>query len=217
MESLVQQNGVPEYKVQIVYDMKQSPQVTIIEPELLYAKGQTHLPHVYPGNVLCLFDPEEMEWNNNQFIADTAIPWTSLWLFYYEGWLSTGKWGRWRKTPKYKTKNLRKRKKMHESKYKSEKRSKEILSKRRTPNAWPDNKEFRILTIDGGGIKGIFPACFLEKLESNYLNGNSITDYFDLICGTSTGGIIALGLGAGIKASELSKLYIKKRQRYFSL
>ena len=82
----------PEYKVQIVYDMKNSPQVTIIESELLYAKGQKHLPHVYPGNVLCLFDPKKMEWNNKKFIADTTIPWTSLWLFYYEDWLYTEKW-----------------------------------------------------------------------------------------------------------------------------
>lgn len=71
------------------------------------------------------------------------------------------------------------------------------------------------MSIDGGGIKGIFPACFLEKIESSYLKGNSITDYFDLVCGTSTGGIIALGLGAGIKASKLSKLYIGKGNDIF--
>lgn len=104
---------------------------------------------------------------------------------------------------------------MHELKYKPERRSKGILNKRRVPNVWPDNKEFRILTIDGGGIKGIFPACFLEKIESSYLRGKSIIDYFDLVCGTSTGGIIALGLGAGIKASELSKLYIEKGNDIF--
>ena len=104
---------------------------------------------------------------------------------------------------------------MNELKYKPERRSKGILNKKRVPNVWPDNKEFRILTIDGGGIKGIFPACFLEKIESSYLRGNRITDYFDLICGTSTGGIIALGLGAGIKASELSKLYIEKGNDIF--
>lgn len=104
---------------------------------------------------------------------------------------------------------------MDESKYKPEKRSKGILTRRRIPNLWPNNKDFRILTIDGGGIKGIFPTCFIEQLEINYLNGNSITDYFDLICGTSTGGIIALGLGTGIKASELSKLYIEKGNDVF--
>ena len=105
--------------------------------------------------------------------------------------------------------------KVSESKYKPARRSKGILNKKRVPNVWPDDKKFRILTIDGGGIKGIFPACFLEKIESSYLRGNSITDYFDLICGTSTGGIIALGLGAGIKASELAELYIQKGSDIF--
>ena len=83
------------------------------------------------------------------------------------------------------------------------------------PYKWPENQEFRILSIDGGGIKGIFPASFLELLESNYLEGKSIINYFDLICGTSTGGIIALGLGVGIKASELAKLYIERGNDIF--
>ena len=50
----------------------------------------------------------------------------------------------------------------------------------------------RILTIDGGGIKGVFPAAFLATVEDT-IEGN-VGDYFDLIVGTSTGGIIALGL-----------------------
>jgi len=104
---------------------------------------------------------------------------------------------------------------MQELKYKPERRSKGILNKKRVPNVWPDNKEFRILSIDGGGIKGIFPSCFLEKIESSYLKGNSVADYFDLICGTSTGGIIALGLGSGLKASEISELYLKKGKKIF--
>ena len=104
---------------------------------------------------------------------------------------------------------------MHESKYKPEKRSKGILEKRRIPNKWPSDQDFRILSIDGGGIKGIFPACFLTELESHYLEGRSIANYFDLICGTSTGGIIALGLGSGITASKISKLYIEEGKNIF--
>ena len=103
----------------------------------------------------------------------------------------------------------------NESKYKPESRSKGILEKRRIPNKWPQNQDFRILSIDGGGIKGIFPSCFLGKLESQYLKDQSIVNYFDLICGTSTGGIIALGLGAGMTASEISKLYIEKGESIF--
>ena len=89
------------------------------------------------------------------------------------------------------------------------------MDKKRSPNKWPQDQDFRILSIDGGGIKGIFPASFLGQLESYYLKGQSIVNYFDLICGTSTGGIIALGLGSGLTASEISKLYIEKGKDIF--
>ena len=65
----------------------------------------------------------------------------------------------------------------------------------------------RILAIDGGGIKGVFPASFLATVE-NSIEGN-IADYFDLIVGTSTGGIIALGLGLGLSAEEMLGFYEK--------
>ena len=63
----------------------------------------------------------------------------------------------------------------------------------------------RILSIDGGGIKGALPASFLATLEDSI--GHSITDYFDLIVGTSTGGIIALGLGLGLTAQQILSFY----------
>ena len=63
----------------------------------------------------------------------------------------------------------------------------------------------RILTIDGGGIKGVMPAAFLAAVEES--TGHPITDYFDLIAGTSTGGIIALGLGLGMPAAEIVRFY----------
>ena len=65
----------------------------------------------------------------------------------------------------------------------------------------------RILTIDGGGIKGVFPAAFLATVEDAI--GDNIANYFDLIVGTSTGGIIALGLGLGLSAKELLAFYEK--------
>jgi len=64
---------------------------------------------------------------------------------------------------------------------------------------------FRILSLDGGGIKGAFTASVLTEIESEI--GGPIGDYFDLIAGTSTGGIIALGLGLGMTAKELLQLY----------
>lgn len=63
----------------------------------------------------------------------------------------------------------------------------------------------RILTIDGGGILGTFPAAFLAGLEESL--GKPVGEYFDLIVGTSTGGIIALGLGMGLSAAEILKMY----------
>jgi predicted acylesterase/phospholipase RssA len=71
----------------------------------------------------------------------------------------------------------------------------------------------RILTIDGGGIKGVFPAAFLATLEDEL--GGPIADYFDLIAGTSTGGIIAIGLGLGMTAKELLQLYRDTGGRIF--
>jgi hypothetical protein len=63
----------------------------------------------------------------------------------------------------------------------------------------------KILTIDGGGIKGVFPASFLSSIEE-HIDGR-VSDYFDLIVGTSTGGIIALGLGLGFPAKDILAFY----------
>ena len=63
----------------------------------------------------------------------------------------------------------------------------------------------RILSIDGGGIRGTEPAAFLAALEGDL--DHPIGHYFDLIVGTSTGGILAVGLGLGMRASELLHLY----------
>ncbi|MFI4917012.1 MAG: CBASS cGAMP-activated phospholipase [Phycisphaerales bacterium JB060] len=63
-----------------------------------------------------------------------------------------------------------------------------------------------ILSLDGGGIKGLFSAAVLAKLEEDL--DIDITDHFDLIVGTSTGGIIAIGLGMGIRPRELVDFYL---------
>ncbi|KQR85061.1 CBASS cGAMP-activated phospholipase [Microbacterium sp. Leaf179] len=71
----------------------------------------------------------------------------------------------------------------------------------------------RVLTIDGGGIKGVFPAAFLADLESEL--DQPLASYFDLIAGTSTGGIIALALGLGIPASDVLRFYEEKGPEIF--
>ena len=84
------------------------------------------------------------------------------------------------------------------------------LRSRRSRLSWPADRKFRILSIDGGGIRGIFPAAVLAEIEERFLAGNSIAGYFDLIAGTSTGGILALGFGAELTAAELLKLYVER-------
>ena len=96
-----------------------------------------------------------------------------------------------------------------------EPRSARSLTKKRRPLKWPEDREFRILSIDGGGIRGIFPAAVLAEMESRYLGGESVADYFDLIAGTSTGGIIAIGLGAGIPAAKILDFYVEDGRDVF--
>lgn len=71
----------------------------------------------------------------------------------------------------------------------------------------------RVLSIDGGGIKGVIPASFLAAIEE--ATGKRILDHFDLIVGTSTGGIIALGLALGLPALDLLRFYEEKGPAIF--
>lgn len=64
---------------------------------------------------------------------------------------------------------------------------------------------FRILALDGGGIKGAFTASVLATLEE--LLGHSVGEQFDLIAGTSTGGILGIGLGMGLSPRDMLQFY----------
>ncbi|MBB4274138.1 hypothetical protein [Rhizobium mongolense] len=77
------------------------PRVYVERPELQRKPGNPEgdLPHVYWINgdrpqgeaCLCLFDPDH-EWSICDWLADTTVPWTSTWLYWYEAWLVTGIW-----------------------------------------------------------------------------------------------------------------------------
>ena len=70
----------------------------------------------------------------------------------------------------------------------------------------------RILAIDGGGVRGVIALEFLAEIEKalKKRTGNSalvLSDYFDLIGGTSTGAIIAAGLALGLEVAHLLDVY----------
>lgn len=71
----------------------------------------------------------------------------------------------------------------------------------------------RVLSIDGGGIRGYIPALVLAEVERRA--GVPASELFDLAVGTSTGAIISIGLGAGLTASELAEFYPRYGSRIF--
>lgn len=78
----------------------------------------------------------------------------------------------------------------------------------------------KILSIDGGGIRGLIPAMILTEIERR--TGKKISELFDLLAGTSTGGIIAIGLnvtdpqtGKPYAAQKIAGLYEDNGEKIF--
>lgn len=72
---------------------------------------------------------------------------------------------------------------------------------------------FKILSLSGGGVRGVFQAVFLKHLEQT--TGLPIFQQFDLIAGTSTGSIIALAVALGIDVNRIIDLYRNKSELIF--
>jgi hypothetical protein len=66
----------------------------------------------------------------------------------------------------------------------------------------------RILTIDGGGVRGAFAAAIVEQME-RVNGGKRACEIFDCFCGTSAGSLLAAGLAAGHSASQLKELFVQ--------
>ncbi len=69
--------------------------------------------------------------------------------------------------------------------------------------------KYRIVSIDGGGIRGLVTTILLQRIISTPGLENFL-DKFDLIAGTSTGGLLSLGISNGIDLEEIRKLYVEK-------
>lgn len=78
-------------------------------------------------------------------------------------------------------------------------------------------RNFRILSLDGGGLRGTFTAAVLAKWDDMLKagGGNDLISHFDLVAGTSTGAILAIGLALGLKPSDILDFYTTKGPNIF--
>src|SRR5947209_5536322 len=72
----------------------------------------------------------------------------------------------------------------------------------------------RILSIDGGGIRGIIPATTLVALEQQM--GKPVRECFDFLAGTSTGALIAAAAAAGVPATRILGIYVERSREIFT-
>lgn len=89
------------------------------------------------------------------------------------------------------------------------------LQQARIKQPWPRDRPFKILSLDGGGIRGIFSASVVDMLAKSAPGGAHVGDYFDLVAGTSTGGIIAIGLGLRRETERILNLYLVEGREIF--
>ena len=84
-----------KYKVIIIYELNKSPEVYVIGDELekLDAADFPHNYNIDKKNKMvkiCIY--RYREFSSSKILADTIVPWTVEWLYFYENWLATGKW-----------------------------------------------------------------------------------------------------------------------------
>jgi uncharacterized protein len=88
------------------------------------------------------------------------------------------------------------------------------------PEAAPPalNRAFRVLALDGGGVRGLYTASVLQTLEGRFCDatGADVGKGFDLITGTSTGGILACALAHGLPIKRVVDLYCEHGPKIFA-
>jgi patatin-like phospholipase/acyl hydrolase len=77
----------------------------------------------------------------------------------------------------------------------------------------PDAHPYRILSIDGGGLRGLIPLKILQRLDEAKPNWR---DGINMYAGTSTGGLIALGLAKGMTPRALMEVYERQGKKIFA-
>ena len=80
------------YHIKIIYSLLTSPKVFLVSPQLVKRHDADKIPHTYYDGYLCLYFPKAKQFTRDMLISKTIVPWTSLWLYYYEVWHATGHW-----------------------------------------------------------------------------------------------------------------------------
>lgn len=80
------------YKVRMAWSEGDPPEVFVDDPDLSILAGGARLPHVYEERParLCLYLPGTGEFRQTDRLDLTVLPWTQLWLAYFEDWLARG-------------------------------------------------------------------------------------------------------------------------------
>lgn len=76
-----------------------------------------------------------------------------------------------------------------------------------------NDKPYRILALEGGGVRGLLSAIWLNRLEQKL--GTPIKEHFDIVAGTSTGALIGCALSLGIKTEVIVNLYLNYSREIF--
>jgi hypothetical protein len=78
------------YTVGFEYSVPFRPEIRVLAPDLVVRPESDGLPHVFGDGTLCVHTADE--WHGRLIIAQTIVPWTSTWLYFYEVWRDTGYW-----------------------------------------------------------------------------------------------------------------------------
>ena len=81
------------------------------------------------------------------------------------------------------------------------------LGERRAKQPWPRDRPFKILSLDGGGIRGTYTAAFLDHCAQDFGGARPLAQFFDMMAGTSTGAIVALGLSLEFPTTDILSFY----------
>ena len=77
----------PVYSVLMKYKVGAIPRIWVTSPPL-----RSDAPHRYKDGSLCLFWHKEWNWDPDQDLSVTVMPWAAIWIYYYELWLDVGEW-----------------------------------------------------------------------------------------------------------------------------